>query len=201
MQPYEIFLSPAQLYIAQEGEPAPAIDAVPAGNWVLLGTAGNRNQGEAGVTLSHNQTMVFHSTVGEIGDVKGFRTHEEDLVEVVMEDMSIEVYAKSLNMAGIREVAAASQVAGYKSMGGKMGFDVQTWALLVRVPVSSYGDGLNSQWLYPKVVDFGNKKIVLDAKGTAVGLDFKFKALADPNAASEAERFFIFSEQTAMALP
>lgn len=201
MQPYEIILCPAEVYIAQEGETPPAIDAVPGGNWVLLGVAGKRNQSTAGVKLSHNETLAFHSTAGATGDVKAFRTKEEHFVEVTIEDLTLETYAKAMNMAGIREVAAASTVAGYKAFGGKQGFEVVTWALLVRIAASPYGDGLAMQWVYPKVVENGNITITLDSEGSAAALALKYVALEDPNAASDAERFFVVTAQTAPALP
>lgn len=201
MQPYEIILSPAEIYIAQEGETPPAIDAVPGGNWVLLGVAGKRNQSTAGVKLKHGETLKFHSTAGATGDVKAFRTREEHSIEVTMEDLTLETYAKAMNMAGIREVAAASGVAGYKAFGGKQGFDVATWAVLVRVPASPYGDGFAMQWAYPKCVENGNLELTLDSEGSAIGLAFKYVALEDPNAASDAERFFVVTAQTAPALP
>lgn len=201
MQPFEIMMTPAEVYIALEGETPPLIDAVPGGNWVRLGLAGNRDQNENGVKIWHHHTIVKHSTAGATGPVKAFRTAEEQGIEVTMEDLTAETYSKALNLAGIREVAQASGVAGYKSFGTKMGFEVQTWAVLVRVPASAYGDGLAQQWVAPKAIEEGNKDIIFDSKGTAAGLLFHFTVMEDPNASCEAERFFIVTTQTAAALP
>lgn len=201
MQPYEIILSPAEVYIALEGETFPAINAIPGGNWVILGTAGKRNQNSAGVKIRHNETQKKHTTAGATGAVKAIRTAEEHLIEVTIEDLTLEVYAKAMNLAGVREVAAASGVAGYKSMGLKMGFDVQTWAVLVRVEASAYGDGLNTQWQFPKCIESGNVELTFDGEGNAAGLKFVYEALEDPNAASESERFGTVVAQTAPALP
>ena len=202
MQPFELIMSPADVYIALEGEPAPTVNATPGGNWVLLGLAGKRDQATGGVKLSHNETLKFASTAGATGYVKAVRTAEECLVEVTIEDLTAETYAKAMNLAGIREVAAASGIAGYKSFGGKQGFDVQTWSLLVRLEgVSPYGDGLNSQWYFPKCVENGQIALTFDSEGSVAGLNFKYVVLEDPNAASEAERFFIYTPQTAVPLP
>jgi hypothetical protein len=201
MQPFEIIMSPAEVYVALEGETPPAVDAVPGGNWVVLGVAGKRNQAVAGVKLSYNDTLKFTTTAGATGNVKAVRTGEEAMIEVTIEDLTAETFAKAMNLAGVREVAAASGVAGYKSFGGKQGFDVQTWSLLVRVSASPYADGLNMQWYFPKVVENGNLSLVLDSEGSVAGLNFKYNALEDPNAASEAERLWIFTAQTAAALP
>lgn len=201
MQPFEIMMTPAEVYVALEGETPPAVNATPAGNWVLLGTAGMRNQSDAGVKIIHSSTLQKHSTAGATGYVKAFRTMEECGLEVTIEDLTLEVYAKAMNLAGIREVAAASGVAGYKSFGGKQGWEVTTWSVLVRAPASPYGDGMNMQWYFPKCIEEGQIEIVLDGQGTAAGLAFKYSALCDPNAASDAERFFICTAQTANPLP
>jgi hypothetical protein len=202
MQPFEIMGGLADIYITLEGEIPPAVNAAPGGNWVLLGLAGRRDQSTAGVKFSHNETMKFHSTAGATGDVKAFRTREEAFLEVVIEDLTAETYAKAMNLAGIREVAAASGVAGYKSFGGKQGFDVQTWSVLARLEgISPYGDGLNSQWLFPKCVENGQIAMTFDSEGTVACLNFKYSVLEDPNASSEAERFYIYTAQTAVPLP
>lgn len=201
MQPYEIILCPADVYVALEGETFPAINAIPGGNWVLLGTAGKRNQNTGGVKIRHSETQKKHTTAGATGAVKAVRTAEEHQVEVTIEDLTLEVYSRAMNLAGIREVAAASGVAGYKSMGLKMGFDVQAWSVLVRAEASPYGDGMNTQWQFPKVVESGNIEITLDGEGTAAGLKFIYDVLEDPNAASDAERFGTVVAQTATALP
>jgi hypothetical protein len=202
MQPFEIVMSPANVYVALEGETPPAVNAVPGGNWVLLGVAGMRDQATEGVKITHNETLKFQSTAGATGSVKALRTMEEVIVEVSMYDLTPETYAKAMNLAGIREVAAASGVAGYRSFGGKQGFDVQTWSLLVRLEgVSPYGDGMNTQWYFPKVVENGQVALTFDSEGTVAGLNFKYTALCDPNAASDSERFFIYTAQTAAALP
>lgn len=202
MQPFELVMSPATVYVALEGETPPTVNAVPGGNWVLLGAAGLRDQATEGVKISHNSTIKFQSTAGATGSVKALRTMEEVTVEVTMYDLTPETYAKAMNLAGIREVAAASGVAGYKSFGGKQGFDVQTWSLLVRLDnVSPYGDGMNTQWYFPKVVENGQIAMTFDSEGSVAALNFKYTALCDPNASSEAERFFVYTAQTAAALP
>jgi len=201
MQPFELIMSPADVYVALEGETPPAIDAVPGGNWVSLGIAGKRNQAPAGVKIAHTDTLKFAKTAGSTGNVKAARTDEETTIEALIEDLTLETYARAMNLAGIREVAAATGVAGYKSFGGKQGYDVQAFSLLVRVPASPYGDGLNMQWYFPKVVENGAISMAFDGEGSVAGLAMKYVALEDPNAASEAERTFIVTAQTAPALP
>jgi hypothetical protein len=202
MQPYEIIMCPADLYIAYEGETVPAVDAVPGGNWVLLGSNGKRNQNTAGVKVVHSETLKFHSTAGATGNVKAIRTSEDLAIELVMEDLTLETYAKAMNGMGVREVVAASTVAGYKSFGLRQGFDVTTWALLIRLAgASPYGDGMNMQWAIPKAVENGAVTLVFDSEGNAAGIALKYMTLEDPNASSDFERFGVVQAQTAYALP
>jgi hypothetical protein len=201
MQPYEIIMSPAEVYIAFEGETFPSVDALPAGNWILLGTAGKRNQTIAGVKINFKDTLKKHTTAGATGWVKAFRTAEEITCECTIEDLTLEMFSKAMNLAGIREIAAASGVAGYKSMGLRMGFDVQTWSVLVRVLASPYGDGMASQFEFPKAIEEGNVSQVFDSEGNAAGVQFLYNMLEDPNASSEYERLGRYVAQTAYALP
>ncbi len=191
----------ANVYLAFEGEAAPAIDAVPGGNWVLLGAAGTLNQKIGGVKIIPSQEVAKHKTVGSLGPVKGFRTGAGETVEVSIEDFRLEILAKKMNLPGIREVAAAVGVAGYKSMGMWPGFEMQIWALLLRIPASPEGDGLNMQRHYPRVMETGNLEQIFGSDGEVVATKFLFEALEDPNASSDSERFGSWVVQTAAALP
>jgi hypothetical protein len=200
-QPFEIISCAANVYTAFEGEPFPAVNAAPGGNWVLLGAAGTRNQKVGGVKITMSQEVKKHTTVGSLGPVKGFRTGAGESVEVTMEDFNLEVLSKKFNLAGVREVAAASGVAGYKSMGTWQGFEMQTFALLLDVPASPSGDGLNLRRQYAKVIETGNAEFVFDNEGVPVGIKFVFDALEDPNASADGERFGTWVAQTAAPLP
>lgn len=200
MQPFEIVLAQADLYIAMEGEPFPAVNATPAGNWAMLGVGGRRNQTEPGVKISHSQEINQHYTLGGQGPVKAIRTREGVMIDVVIEDLTPETYAKALNLAGITEVVASAGVAGTKTMGLRQGIDVITFALLVRVPgVSPMGDGMSMQWEFTKVFQNSNPEMVLNSQGDAVGLAFQFVQLEDFNQ-PETERLGRFVTQSAFPL-
>jgi hypothetical protein len=195
MQPYEIIMSPAELFLALEGEAFPAVDAVPTGNWARLGKAGTRSQSEDGVKVSHSQEIAEHSTAGALGPVKAVRTKEGLAIDLVIEDLTLEAYAKALNGAGIGQIAQAAGVAGAKTMGLSQGIDVTTYSALVRFP-SPEGDGMTAQYCIPKVYQKANPSLVFKGDGTAAGLAFQLVALEDPNASSEKERFGYVVEQT-----
>jgi hypothetical protein len=201
-QPFEIISMPADVYVASTGEPAPSVDfGVPGGNWTILGSNGKRNQSTAGVKLTFSETLKPHTTAGATGNVKVFRTFEEIQAEMVIEDLTMETFAKAMNNAGITEIAQASGVAGYKGFGLKQGFDVMLWAMLIRLNGSPYGDGMNLIWWIPCAYENGAISHVYDSEGTVAGTQFKFVTLEDPNAANEAERFGRVWAQTAAALP
>jgi hypothetical protein len=201
MQPWEQVSCVADIYVAQEGEAFPKVDAVPGGNWVLLGLAGKRDQSVAGVKINFKSTYKFHTTAGAVGWVKAFRTAKEITMECTIEDLTVETFSKKMNLGGLLEVAAASGVAGYKSVGLSAGFDMQSWSVLVRILASPYGDGMNSQFEFPRAVEAGNETLGFDSEGNVVGLLFLFNMLEDPNASSEFERFGRYVAQTAVALP
>jgi hypothetical protein len=188
MMPFEIVMSPADIFIAYEGEAYPSVDQMPSGNWMPLGTAGKRNQAESGVTITHGQTLKEHFTTGSSGPVKVVRTAEALSIDIEIEDLTLEQYSKALNGVGLAAIGQAAGVAGAKVMPMRQGFDVMTFALLVRGP-SPYGDGMNMQYQFPKVYQGASPAVKLNGNGDAATLKFQFKALEDPNADSDAERF------------
>ena len=199
MMPYEIVMAPADVYIAFEGEPFPAVDIPPTGNWIPLGTAGKKNQAESGVTITHKQTLKEHRTTGSSGPVKVVRTSEDIVVECEIEDLTLEVYSKALNAAGISSIAQASGVAGARTMSMRQGLDVTTFALVLR-SYSPYGDGLNLQYQFPKVYQEASPQVKFDGNGDAATLKFTFRVLEDPNADFDATRFGQVVAQTSPAL-
>jgi len=198
MMPFEIIMAPADIYLAYEGEPFPAIDAAPTGNWMPLGTAGKRNQSEKGVIITHGQTLKEHFTTGSSGPVKVVRTGESLSISVEIEDMTLEQYAKALNGMGLGSIAQGSGVAGAKTMPMRQGIDVTTFALLIR-SYSPYGDGMNFQYQIPKVYQSSSPKVMFDGNGSAATLALEYKALEDPNADSDSLRFGLLIAQTSFA--
>ena len=60
-------MSGATVYLAPVGESMPDIVDTPAGNWSVLGTNGDDNYDEAGITITHSQTLVKKRTLGGTG--------------------------------------------------------------------------------------------------------------------------------------
>jgi len=187
MEPYEIIGAPYTLWLAPVGEAFPLIDAAPAGNWIKVGTNGDRNYSDDGVTVAHSQSLEKARPVGSTGPVKAWRTEEDLMIRLSLWDMTLEQYAKALNDVEITTTAAGSGTAGFKAMGLSQGQEVTAYALLVR-GISAYGDGYTGQYEVPRCYQSGNPEPVL-TKGKPAALDLEFTALEDLNASSDAERF------------
>lgn len=198
MVPYEIIMAPYEVFLAPVGESFPDVDTAPAGNWKKLGTNGKYNLSEDGVTVTHEQTINLHRTLGSTGAVKASRPEEGLLVALVLEDLTAEEYAKVLNNVGVSDIAAASGTPGHRDITLRQGPSIASFAMLVKGP-SAYGDNWNSQYQIPRVIQNGNPAPVFN-KGDAAGLACEFVALEDATAATEAERFGKLVIQDAEAL-
>tara|TARA_R110002124_G_scaffold256146_2_gene421796 strand:+ start:2959 stop:3558 length:600 start_codon:yes stop_codon:yes gene_type:complete len=187
MEPYEIIGAPFTLWLAPVGEAFPLIDAAPAGNWIKVGTNGDRNYSDDGVTVAHSQSLEKARPVGSTGPVKAWRTEEDLMIRLSLWDMTLEQYAKALNDVEITTTAAGSGTAGFKAMGLSQGQEVTTYALLVR-GISAYGGGYAAQYEVPRCYQSGNPEPVL-TKGKPAALDLEFTALEDLDTSSDAERF------------
>lgn len=198
MEPYEILISPYEVYLAPVGESFPDVDETPGGNWTLLGTNGKFNISEDGVTVTHNQTIEKKRTVGSTGPVKAVRTEEDLMISFILEDLTLEMYAKALNNVTVTDTAAASGTPGYREITLRQGREVAVFAVLVKGK-SSYGDSWYGQYQIPKAYDSGNLTPKFN-KSDVAALSFEFTALEDPDAASEEERFGTLRMQDATAL-
>lgn len=199
MEPYEIVGAPLTLWLAPVGEAFPAIDAAPGGNWVKVGTSGDRNYSEEGVAVMHNQTLSQARPAGTTGPVKAFRTDEDLMISLTLWDITLEQYAAALNDADVATTAAGVGTAGFKAIGLSQGQEVTAYALLAR-GTSPYGDGMNAQYQVPRCYQSAspNPQYV---KGNPAGLELEFTALEDLNAANAAERFGKLVAQHQAALP
>jgi len=199
MEPYEIIMAPYEVYLAVEGTAFPLIDAVPGAGWVLLGKLGKLNQGEEGITVTHNQNVVYKRTAGSTGPVKAVRNEEDMTVGFLLEDMTLEAYAKALNGVAVTDVPAGVGTAGYREITLRQGHAITVYALLCR-GVSPYGDGWNAQYQVPRVIQTDNPAPTY-SKGGSAALRVLFTALEDHLAATEEERFGKLVTQDADPLP
>lgn len=183
--PRDLVVGPLDVYLAPVGESFPAVNATPSGNWALLGTNGDDNYGDDGLTLNHDQTIDFHRTVGSTGPRKATRSEENLTLGFVLEDLMLEEYAKILNDVVVNTDAGPPSIS---KIGLRQGPDVSRFALLGRgTGMSPYG-AFNMQLEVPIVVQSGNPAPVF-TKNDVAGLQIEFTALEDTTAATDAERF------------
>lgn len=199
-EPFEIIAAPFEMYVAPVGTAFPLIDAAPAVDWVKVGTSGNLNISDAGVTIAHHQATKIWRSLGDAGARKIFRTEEDLLISFELADISLEQYQIALNSNPVTTVAAGIGTAGYKKLGLSRGLGIATRALLLRgVDSSAYGEAWTAQYEVPLAQQTGDPKVVITRSDPAM-LALEWTALVDFGAASPDERFGRLVMQTADAL-
>lgn len=199
-KPFEIIAQPFTMWIAPVATVFPAIDAAPPGPWVKVGTSGDLNYTEDGVTVQHGQSLELWRALGSVGPRKAFRTEEDLRLSFVLADLSLEQYALALNYNAVTTSAPASGVAGKKTIGLSRGLAVPQRALLLRgTAASPYGEGWNAQYEVPIAVQVSEPEVVF-TKGEPAGLQLEWVALEDIAAASADQRFGRLVAQNAAPL-
>ena len=185
--PFEIIAGPLTLWLAPVGTAFPIVTAAPAGPWAKVGTSGDRNYSDDGVSVQHSQKNEVARPAGATGPVKAFRTEEDLMIMVTMWDVSLEQYMLALGGVAPTTTAAATGVPGTKRIGLSRGPDVVNYALMARGP-SAYADGMFAQYEVPVCYQSASPKLAYK-KGVPAGIELEFTALEHGAAASAAERF------------
>ncbi len=198
--PFEIIAAPVTVYQAAIGEAFPLIDAAVAGNWSIIGTSGDRNIPEDGVTVAHSQETEAFFSIGGTGPQKVFRTREGFICRFTLADFSLEQYRHVLNDNSVTDTPEASGVAGIREVDLYRGATVSQVALLIRGLFSAYGDTWNTQFQIPNCFQTGDPQPVF-VKGVPAALAFEYTAIEDPLAATSADRFgkLVMQDATALA--
>lgn len=187
--PYEIVAAPFTVYVGAVGATFPLIDAAPGVAWTKLGTSGDKNYFQEGVTVEHPQAITVFRALGHPGPRKTFRNEEDCKIRLTVADMTLEQLANALNGNTVTTVAAGVGTAGYKKIGLSRGLNIATLALLVRGPgASPYGSDWNVQYEVPLVQVTSSPKIAY-RRNEPAGYELEFTALVDPDAASDDEAF------------
>jgi hypothetical protein len=178
--PEEILAYPLEVYLAIVGTAFPAIDAAPAVAWVLLGVAGNLNYEDAGVVVSHGETVFDFTPAGSTMPSKRFRVAESLLTKLNLVDLSPDVYAKAMNGATVTTVAAGVGVAGESSFDLFRGDAVESFAVLMRGP-SPADNTLNMQYEIPKAFVSVNGDVTFN-KGVVASLPIEIQMIRHSSA-------------------
>lgn len=184
--PYEIIAAPFTVWWAPVGSNFPDVEIAPPGPWTKIGSSGDLNYSDEGVTVAHSQEMELFRALGDAGSRKAFRVSEDLIVRLQLADVTLEQYKHALNGNTVTDTPPFSN-AGHRSVGLSRGFSVQTVALLVRGPSPYMDDGV-MQFEIPRAAQTGNPEVVFK-KGDPAMLALEWTALVDPDATSEEFRF------------
>ena len=177
MEPFEIIAAPFTVWVAPVGTAFPLINVAPAAPWVLLGTRGNFNYSEDGVTVTHEEEIEELRMLGATGPITARRVSEGCVVGLTMHDLTLEQYLHILEHQTLTTVAAGTGIAGHRSIGLSRGTTVRQRALLVRGP-SPYGAGWNMQYELARGF-FRSEAEVVYQKGEPAGLELQFVSLVN----------------------
>lgn len=176
--PFEIIAAPYDVYVAPVGTVFPDVSQTPSGSWLLLGTSGNKNYDDDGVTVSHPQNIETFTPVGLSAPRKAWRTEEGLTIAFNIADVSAAQYARVLNNAVVTNTPAATGVGGQLSVPLLQGLSVSLFALIARSTESAGGNGFNSQYQVP-IVYQGAEPEVQYKKGEPAMLACEWTALWD----------------------
>lgn len=197
--PYEVVAQPFTLWVAPVATAFPDTDESPSGSWTKVGTSGDLNYSEDGVTVTHSQSVELWRALGSTGPRKAFRGEEELRIALTLVDVSLEQYKNALNYNTVTDTAASAGEPGYRKIGLSRGLAVNQRALLIRGGDGSpYGDSFTMQYEIPIAVEAGEPEVVYN-KTEPAGLALEFVALEDPSAGSDDERFGRLVAQDAVA--
>lgn len=184
--PYEIIVAPFDVWVAPTGSTFPDLADTPTSPFVKIGSNGNKNFDEGGVTVTHNQTVDQIRTLGATGPVKAVRSAEDLMIAFTLFDLLLADYTRVINNAAVSTTAAGSGTAGYKDIDLIRGLDVALVALLVKAAASPEGNTWSMQYQVPIVYASGSPAPVF-IKNAPAGLAFEYTAVEDLTAAAGQE--------------
>jgi len=176
-----ILVGVGELYIADVGTAFPALDTEPGVEWKAVGYT------QDGVTVTLEQSITEHRVDQETGPVKASRTEEGLLIATNMAEATLDNLAKLLGRT-IKTTAADDGQIGTEALGLYRGSKVARYALLFRGNFSEHNEEYPAQYQIPVGYFSGNVEAAYTKDGVT-RYTVEFRALVDPNAASDDEKF------------
>lgn len=167
MQPYEIICAPYNVYAAPVGTAMPLIDAAPITPWLLIGTSGNKNYSDTGVTVTHTQTVSTFIPAGSTTVRKAWRTEEGLTVGFELADLSPTQYALMMDDVSVTTVNATTAQAGDQHFEVMRGVQVSQYALLVK-GISPINENYSAQYEIASSFQMGNPAPRYSKQGPAM---------------------------------
>lgn len=181
MSDLNIINGPLELFFASVGTAFPLVDDDPPTGFTLIGTSGEKNYTEDGVSASFNQTVEVFRGLGSTTALKAFRTEEDVVITVTMADLTLAEVRRAFNENAVSNTSASSGIPGKDEINIDRGVTVNTIALLVRgIGKSPQFEGGNLQLELEKVYESGSQELTF-VKGEAVGVLLEFHCLEDDN--------------------
>jgi len=185
MDPREIVVGSLDIYLAAAVEAEDDVDTTPTGNWALLGTSGDENYTEDGVTITHSQTLRQTRAVGATGPLKVNRQEEELMVALVLMDMNLAQLTKLLNNTSV----STDTEPNIDYIGLRRGPDVTELSLIAKGVGLSPSGNYPIQLYIPRCYNGADSMAPVFSKGGEVGYSAEFHALEYQSAATAEERF------------
>lgn len=176
MEPYEIVAAPLTVWVAPVGTEFPDVNELPGVAWFKIGTSGDKNYADEGVTVTHEQTLGVFRGAGSTVPRKTWRTEEDLGFGFTLVDVSAAQYAKILNDAAITTTPASVGVAGTDRFELVQGIEVGQVALLAR-GVSPEDELFVAQYQVPRSYEASPSRAVQYGKGAPAGLACSFRTL------------------------
>jgi|GEM_PF-2102958 hypothetical protein len=187
--PYALLVGTGTLYIGAASLAAPAVNAAPGTGWTALGET------DGGVKINKTQNIEAFGSDQRTGKVKAVRTEEGITIETNLQESTLENLANVIG-GTVTDTAPGSGTIGIRTLKPHAGAIVTEYALLFR-GVSAYGD-FPAQYYVPRGY-FGDDVEMEFTKDGKTLIPVKFEALEDLTAATESERFGLFTMQDAVA--
>ena len=171
----EIVTGPLELWWAAVGTAMPAVDDDAATGFTKIGTSGDENYHEDGVTIQMDQTLEFFRSLGSAHRICAFRTEQDISVTVTLVDMT----AAELRVGFDLLAVTTDTTPDINILDLDYGLSVSDLALLVRGTGNSPEfAGANMQFECNRVVEMGSHALSF-VKGEPVGVELEFALLLD----------------------
>ena len=189
----EIIVGPMELWTAPVGEPMPELDVDPTGNWVLVGTSGDKNYDEDGVSISAEQTIELIRMLGATQPLKANRTEEEFKIAVDIADWDPLQMGLIFNGNAVTVIAPGASIPGSDEIDLNRGLDVTEYALVAKGK-SAFGAAFSAQFEILRAVVTSSPESTFN-KGDAATYEVEFTALLDETT----DTIGAYKSQTAVA--
>lgn len=128
----EVIAAPFTAFVAAVGTEMPKLSTAEGTfptTWTKIGTSGDLNYNDSGVTVTHSQTQQAFVSCGAVSPRKKWRTEESMSVAFELVDLSVKQYALIMDSATVVTVTGAP---GEQRVQLKRGIKLHYYAMLLR---------------------------------------------------------------------